>query len=287
MRYVCALTISGQPQPADRPLCGGHGRSLQVRGPQIAQVRATGLRCKRQAHRHRPRVCRACAASTQGDGKLHPALHARIEAQPAREIPVAVWLDSRDAELLDKPARGAARRRPPAEAKALEEGKAVAARFTKVAERHGMKIDRIDSAAPVVFGTVAADRVAELADSPEVAAVFLHQTEGFDDLGNSVGIANADCACLGLYRHRHQRGRATSGALTTPVSWISPINPTAPPPPASIRDIPTASSRTSSATRPMATHPTQPAFRQQLRPGRDPLGSAGWRVHRDQPELPP
>lgn len=127
-------------------------------------------------------------------GKLHPALHARIEAQPARKVPVAVWLDSPEAELPDKPARGVVRRRLPAEAKALEEGQAAAARFTKVAERQGMKIDRIDSAAPVVFGTVAADRVAELATLPEVAAVFLHQTEGIDDLGTSIGIANADDA---------------------------------------------------------------------------------------------
>jgi len=127
-------------------------------------------------------------------GKLHPALHARIKAQPTREVAVAVWLDSPNAKLPDKPTKGTVRRRPEAEAKAREAWKVATGRFAELAARHGMKIERIDSAAPVVFGTIAANRVAELAASTEVAAIFLHQTEGIDDLGTSIAIANADDA---------------------------------------------------------------------------------------------
>ena len=128
-------------------------------------------------------------------GKVHPALYARAKAEkPGGVIPVAVWLRTPEFELPDKPVKGAVRRRPPAEAKAREAWKAAAGRFAEVAARHGMKVVRVDSSAPLVFGIVSAAGVAELAASGEVAAIFLHQTEGFDDLGNSIAIANADDA---------------------------------------------------------------------------------------------
>lgn len=128
-------------------------------------------------------------------GKLHPDLHARIKAQkPGSEVAVAVWLRSPEVKLPDKPAKGVVRRRPVAEAKAREAWKAATGRFTELAARHGMKIGRVDSAAPLVFGTIAAGRVAELAASPDIAAMFLHQTDGIDDLGTSIAIANADDA---------------------------------------------------------------------------------------------
>ena len=128
-------------------------------------------------------------------GKLHPALHARIKAQKrGGKVPVAVWLRTPEFKLPEKPAKGALRRRPAAEAKAREAWKAAAGRFTELAARHGMRIARVDNSAPLVFGTIAAARVAELAASGEVAAMFLHQTDGIDDLGTSIAIANADDA---------------------------------------------------------------------------------------------
>ncbi|MGZ8254408.1 MAG: S8 family serine peptidase [Burkholderiaceae bacterium] len=128
-------------------------------------------------------------------GKLHPALHARIKTQkPGGKVPVAVWLRTPEFKLPEKPAKGAVRRRPAAEVKAHEAWKAAAGRFTEIAAHHGMKIARVDRSAPLVFGTISAARVAELAASGEVAAMFLHQTDGIDDLGTSIAIANADDA---------------------------------------------------------------------------------------------
>lgn len=128
-------------------------------------------------------------------GKLHPDLHERIQREePKSEIPVAVWLRTSEPKLPEKPIRGVVRRRPESDRKLCEVWKAAADRFVVAADRLGFRLDRIDSAAPVLFGTIAANRAAELAESEEVAAIFLHRIDGVDDLGNSIAIANADDA---------------------------------------------------------------------------------------------
>lgn len=128
-------------------------------------------------------------------GKLHSTLFMQVQKQEAdSQVEIAVWLHSGPVEAVSKPARGVVRRRPAAEDKAREAWKASAARFSEGAGRYGMKVLRIDTAAPLVIGRISAVRVAMLAASPDVAAVFLHETKGIDDLGDSIAIANADDA---------------------------------------------------------------------------------------------
>ena len=128
-------------------------------------------------------------------GKVDPLLHALIDRSTAtEELEVAVWLAVPAEERGEKPIKGALRRRPEAEVAARDRWQASAARFSVEGGRSGLKVRRIDTAAPVVFGSIAAGKVAELAKARGVAAVFLHRTEGFDDLGTSIGIANADDA---------------------------------------------------------------------------------------------
>jgi subtilisin family serine protease len=57
-----------------------------------------------------------------------------------------------------------------------------------------MKVQRIDTTLPVIFGSLSAGRIAALAASDAVSAVFLHEPKGVDDLGTSMAIANADDA---------------------------------------------------------------------------------------------
>lgn len=126
-------------------------------------------------------------------GKLHPTLHAALQGRGAREpVEVAVWLRAPRAPLADKPVRGPVRRRPAAEEREREQWRALAERFAGSAPRYGFELRRVDPAAPLLYGRMPAARVAELAAAPQVAAVFLHETEGFDDLGTSIAIANSD-----------------------------------------------------------------------------------------------
>lgn len=127
-------------------------------------------------------------------GKVHPTLQARIDAAPVGEVPVAVWLTTAETGLADKPVKGVVRRRSAAEAKARELWQAAAGRFAKAAARFGMHVERVDEAAPLLVGRIPAGRIAELAKSAEVAGVFLYQTEGIEDLADSIAIANADDA---------------------------------------------------------------------------------------------
>ena len=127
-------------------------------------------------------------------GKVHPTLHALLEAsKPDDEVPVAVWLRSAEEKLAEKSSSGVSRRRPDTEQRAQETATGVARRFAEAISGQ-IKVDRIDSGAPLVFCTVPAKRVAEIAARDEVAAIFLHETKGIDDLTNSIAIANADDA---------------------------------------------------------------------------------------------
>src|SRR5262249_15518898 len=53
---------------------------------------------------------------------------------------------------------------------------------------------RVDQAAPVVFAELDPDTIRRLAESPEVSMIFLYDTEGVEDLGDSIAIAQSDDA---------------------------------------------------------------------------------------------
>lgn len=129
-------------------------------------------------------------------GKLHPDLHAHLRqaGNAEGEVAVAIWLVMPDAPLPDKPSKGVVRRRPASETQERELLKAATSRFFQGAEKFGLKTERADPAAPVIFGTISAARVAELAKAKDVAAIFLYRRDGIDDLGNSIAIANSDDA---------------------------------------------------------------------------------------------
>ena len=78
--------------------------------------------------------------------------------------------------------RSAARKRSRRSARGLAE---------RVQEAGGRDV-RADEAAPVVFASMRKADIAKLAERGTSPGIFLYETEGIDDLGNSIAIANSD-----------------------------------------------------------------------------------------------
>jgi hypothetical protein len=127
-------------------------------------------------------------------GRIHPSLYDMVErCGPEERVPVAVWLVDPEPPVVTKRERGATRR-----PKDVEEHcgrwEGLGREFAETVAKTGFEADRIDMAAPIVFGSVPASAVRRLASAEGVAALFLHEREGFVDLSNSIAIANSDDA---------------------------------------------------------------------------------------------
>jgi hypothetical protein len=128
-------------------------------------------------------------------GKLHETLHARVQKMSPRErVPVAVWLRCEQAlEATEKKERGATSSPSRQE---LARRKAIAQVTSGFAQRleteHGVRDYRVDPSAPVIYASVTREQVRALAAQAEVAGIFFYETEGIDDLADSIAIANSD-----------------------------------------------------------------------------------------------
>jgi hypothetical protein len=130
-------------------------------------------------------------------GKLHEQLQTRLRAARRDElVHVAVWAqmddeiepdDKRELERVEREPRPPAVAARRAEAMA-ERGRMVAG----IARELGARGLRVDDAAPVVFARLRKDAIQRLAKRREVAAVFLYDPEGIEDLQDSIAIANSD-----------------------------------------------------------------------------------------------
>lgn len=128
-------------------------------------------------------------------GKLHEALHARVRKLGAgARIPVAIWLRCDEAlEREEKSERGetkAPTRRALAREKAI--AKAVRAFTPFLSEEQRIRGHRADPSAPVVYARLTRAQVEALAARADVAGLFVHETEGIEDLTDSIAIANSD-----------------------------------------------------------------------------------------------
>jgi hypothetical protein len=107
-------------------------------------------------------------------GKLHPTLYAQLERGGNRRVPVAIWVAVDDEPRPEKREKGESKRPLPAE------------------RAHAKHMVEIDDAAPVVFARLTPDAIRRLQRRKEVAALFLHETEGVLDLKDSMAIAQSD-----------------------------------------------------------------------------------------------
>src|SRR3954452_5792434 len=131
-------------------------------------------------------------------GKLHPTLYAKLERGGNRRLPVAIWVAVDDEPLSEKREKGEIRRRPPAEREHAKHIADAARAVADLAYGFGATEIEIDDAAPVVFAWLTPDGIRRLQRRKEVAAVFLHETEGVLDLKDSMAIAQSDKAQANL-----------------------------------------------------------------------------------------
>jgi len=128
-------------------------------------------------------------------GKLHEALHARVQNLGARaRIPVAIWLRCTEALApAEKKERGETKTPP---RQALSRSKAIAKVVSGFAPNlemeHHIRGHRADPSAPVVYASLTRAQVQAIAARSEVAGMFFHETTGIDDLSDSMAIANSD-----------------------------------------------------------------------------------------------
>lgn len=124
-------------------------------------------------------------------GKLHPALHAEVQ-RGRRSIPVAIWVSVDEEPLPEKRERGETKRRPSSSRAHARHVAERAGRVADLVEEHRGREILVDPAAPVVYAQMSAQAIERLQRRKEVAAVFLHETEGILDLSNSMAIAQSD-----------------------------------------------------------------------------------------------
>jgi Subtilase family len=125
-------------------------------------------------------------------GKLHPTLYAQLERSGNRRVPVAIWVAVEDEPLPEKREKGENKRRPPAEREHAKHIAEMAGIVADLAHDYGATEIEIDDAAPVVFARLTPDAIRRLQRRKEVAALFLHETEGILDLKDSMAIAQSD-----------------------------------------------------------------------------------------------
>jgi len=128
-------------------------------------------------------------------GKLHESLYSRIQKLDAdSRVEVAIWLrapelsQERLKRLEEKPSR------PPREV--LNHRGRISKEINRFSEQLTREFDvrnlRADSLAPVVYAELNRAQIGEIEKKPGVVAIFLHETDGIDDLEDSIAIANSD-----------------------------------------------------------------------------------------------
>jgi hypothetical protein len=127
-------------------------------------------------------------------GRLEPALFERLES--GGDVEVAVWASTHAVDVLtpEKSDSREVKRQGRNEARAEKEWVALGEQLAEVAQEFGLEPERVDSAAPVVYGKISADAVRRLAEHELVAGIFLYEHEGVDDLDESIAIHNSDDA---------------------------------------------------------------------------------------------
>jgi Subtilase family len=127
-------------------------------------------------------------------GKLEPKLYERLTQGEEGLLSVAVWLRGA-APAKTKSERQETKKIPTAEQAARKAFLEQAHRFTEQYKMSGVaKNLRVDQAAPVIYAEMDHETIRRLADSPEVSMIFLYDRRGFDDLGDSIAIAQSDDA---------------------------------------------------------------------------------------------
>ena len=128
-------------------------------------------------------------------GKIHPTLLLLINSdKPPKTVLVDIWYEFEEPEALPSD-------RTLNECDQESEGKRVEEQRQEIYERtvrfgksleSVVKLVKVDELVPLVTVQVETSVIKELAANKEVAGILLHETEGIDDLEDSIAIAGSD-----------------------------------------------------------------------------------------------
>lgn len=128
-------------------------------------------------------------------GKIHPTLYSLINSQePPKSVLVDIWYEVEEAEaLLTDRAQNecdleSVKKRAEELRKEIYER---SIKFGKSLEKI-TKLVKVDQLAPLVTVMAETSSIRELASKKEVAGIVMHETEGIEDLDNSIAIAGSD-----------------------------------------------------------------------------------------------
>ncbi len=128
-------------------------------------------------------------------GKIHPSLFLLINSQqPPKTVMVDIWYEVEEAEALptdrtqnecdhESVKKRAEERRKEMHERSLKFGKSL---------EDKIKLVKVDELAPLITVRVETSTIRELASQKEVAGILLHETEGIEDLDNSIAIAGSN-----------------------------------------------------------------------------------------------
>jgi hypothetical protein len=130
-------------------------------------------------------------------GKVHESLHTRLEQiDPDTRVDVALWLQTEDLQQEDLKTLQEKPTEPPPEV--IEFRERLHSELSQFSKELKGQMDvpepRPDPLAPVVYAQLTPGQIREIEDRPEVLGIFLHETDGIDDLEDSIDIANSDDA---------------------------------------------------------------------------------------------
>ncbi len=128
-------------------------------------------------------------------GKLHPGLHARLKGLRATaRVPIAVWLHREETITFEQATRQRARRADSAPAEVARERKAMTAALGELAaglQALGARNLRVATAVPAIAASMTPAQIRRAARRPDIAGVYFRDPRGFDDLVDSIDIADS------------------------------------------------------------------------------------------------
>ena len=126
-------------------------------------------------------------------GRMHERLfRARQAAKEGARFPVAVWIDTDPALLERERSTRKQEKRPRDVSSQLAEIERATRKGVQLLEESKGRVKGISRVAPVVFANLSGAELDRLARNPAIAALFLHEPGGIEDLEDSMAIAGSD-----------------------------------------------------------------------------------------------
>lgn len=128
-------------------------------------------------------------------GKIHPTLYTLINSRrPPKTVLIDIWYEVEEPEASPSDRTQNECDEASVKKRADEQRKEMYKRSVKFSQslEDKVKVVKVDKSAPLITAVVETAAMRELASNKEVAGLLLRETEGIEDLGNSIAIAGSD-----------------------------------------------------------------------------------------------